>query len=203
MDAKPMHFGCSVILFAGAGLPAFLLVVELLFASRALSAEAKVLQVGPWGGIPIYPTVTTGARGVLIRCDKLPHDAIVEWHSFVENPPHPGDRVAILYEADIQRIGPDPRIVRGPPIDPGAPISELDLQIIRTSGVRFNSFWQRYSVPLFLLVSLWGIVHLASGADIVRYLRAKWRGRRESGKRSAEPSAMPPPAPSASSPLEI
>jgi hypothetical protein len=155
------------IYFALAGLSTIMLVDEMRFGSRALSAEAEVVEVGSPSPPHVSPGLTIHGRYVLIRCDKLPHVAIVEWDEG-RDAPHPGDRVAILYEPDPQRIGPGPLIPEN-----------LNAKFLgTTSGVKLNGFWHRYSIPLLfpLMVGGMGLV-----AIIGSYLRAKWRGRRASG----------------------
>jgi hypothetical protein len=165
--------GCAAALatcfFAIAGFAAFVLVEEMRFDSRALSAEAKVVQVGPAPrDIPVYGVaMPLLGRNVLIRCDKLPDEfAIVRWWGA----PHPGDRVAILYESDPQRIG---RFGH----DPDYP---LDNYMGSTGGIKLTG-WDRFPPVPFLWMLLFSAGSLAlffTASIIDSYLRAKWRERK-------------------------
>jgi uncharacterized protein (TIGR03067 family) len=170
MDDRPMPFGCLVaaapIFFALTVVFVVMLVVEMRFGSRALSAEAAVVEVG--SAPDIIFMVPLDGRHVLIRCDKLPHDVVVQWGWDV---PQPGDPVAILYEPDPQRI------------DPNSHIPGFDLKGEGTNrGVKLNSFWRRYFLPLlFLLLS--GGATLVMAANIVINLHEKWQNKAEAGKK--------------------
>jgi hypothetical protein len=128
-------------IFTLAGLCAALFIQEIRFGTRAQSADAEVAEAGPQppGAEHDGPMgINLGLRNVLVRSNKLPHDAIVAGWGWWD-PPKKGEHVPILFEPDPGQIGPcDMSPIR----------RELGLSWNETTGVKLDSFWQRYFFPL-------------------------------------------------------
>ncbi len=146
------------------------LVEEICFGYRAKAADAEVAGVGQLRLGSHLTGLVTGERKVLVRGGGLPHFAIIHGFGWWTPPEH-GQRVRILFEPDPDRIGPCDCEPQGPfflSVD-----SRID-SLSSTTGVKRDSFWQRYLPPLAILLLSGGFAILSAEAILCAWRRKRF-----------------------------